>query len=192
MSRARPVRWLCLAVAVSAIAVAVWQGVVWFDHGRDNRLIRAALTHQAVEIGPDESLAVLFAQGYGETRLDRFRQAGAAYQTVWIRTDGGRHDDPEGWAARSRYNLGNLYARRAVAAAETFDVDGARTLAELAKQAYRDALRAWPDYWQAKHNFEAAQRLVRDLPQHEGEPEEGEKPAEDVWSQMPGFPRGLP
>jgi len=192
MSRARTLRGLCLVIAGCALGVAAWQALLWFDHARDNRLILAAINHQDVDIQPDAALPVLFAQGYGEARLERFREAGSAYQTVWIRTDGGRHHDPDGLAARTRYNLGNLYARRAVTAAQAYDVDGARTMAELAKQAYRDALRARPDYWQAKHNFEAAQRLVRDLPTRAGEPEEGAAPAEDVWSQMPGFPRGLP
>lgn len=192
MSARRGVAIGALVVAGLAAGIAVWQAAQWRVHLRDNDRIRAALAHDAQSVDPEAALAVLFAQGYALTRIERYREAGAAYQTIWIRTDGGRRDDPDGLAAKTRYNLGNLYVERAVAAADAYDIDGARTMAELAKQAYRDALRARPDYWAAKHNFEAAQRLVRDLPVHEGEPQEGEAPAEDVWSQMPGFPRGAP
>ncbi|ROO24482.1 hypothetical protein SAOR_14910 [Salinisphaera orenii MK-B5] len=192
MSRRRILGWLVLAAAAVATSVSVWQAALWYGHSRDNDAIRNALAHESGDVTPQSPLPVLFAQGYAESKLDRYREAGAAYQTIWIRTDGGTRGDPEGLAAKTRYNLGNLYVQRAVAAADEYDIDGARTMAELAKQAYRDALRADPGYWAAKHNFEAAQRLVRDLPVHEGEPQEGEKPAEEVWSQMPGFPRGAP
>ena len=181
-----------IAIAAGATAIGVWQAALWYSHSQDNALIRAALDHRADDITPEASLPVLFASGYAHSRIERYREAGAAYQTIWRRTNGGRDRDPEGLAAKTRYNLGNLYIKRAVAAADRYDIDGARAMAELAKQAYREALRARPDYWAAKHNFEAAQRLVRDLPVHEGEHQEGDKPAEDVWSQMPGFPRGAP
>lgn len=192
MSRLRTLRWLALTVASCALGVAIWQGMIWYDHARDQRRITAALAHQEVAITPDTGLRVLFAQGYGQARLQRYREASAAYRAVWNRTYGANGSDPDGLAARSRYNLGNLYARRSVAAAESYDIDSARTMAELAKQAYRDALRAAPDYWPAKHNFEAAQRLVRDLPTHDGEASTDPEAKPDVWSQMPGFPRGLP
>ncbi|MES1942061.1 MxaK protein [Salinisphaera sp. T5B8] len=192
MSRSRLLEGLALTAAACALAVTVWQGLVWYDHARDQSRIAAALAHQKVAITPDTGLQVLFAEGYAQARLRRYREASAAYRAVWNRTYGADGRDPDGLAARSRYNLGNLYARRSVAAAQNLDIDSARTMAELAKQAYRDALRAAPDYWPAKHNFEAAQRLVRDLPTHEGEAPTDAEAKPDVWSQMPGFPRGLP
>ncbi|MFA9462201.1 hypothetical protein [Thiohalorhabdus methylotrophus] len=192
MTIRRILRSAALAVALAAAGISAWQGWQWLHNAHQNERIRKVLAHADVRITPEAPLAVLFARGYGEGELERYREARSAYQTIWIRTDGGRRGDPRDYAVRARYNLANLYLRRATERARNGEVDGARTMAELAKEAYRDALRARPAYWAAKRNFEAAQRLVRDLPNSQGTPEEGAEPKEDVWSQMPGFPRGEP
>ena len=98
MSRRRILGWLVLAAAAVATSVSVWQAALWYGHSRDNDAIRNALAHESGDVTPQSPLPVLFAQGYAESKLDRYREAGAAYQTIWIRTDGGTRGDPEGLA----------------------------------------------------------------------------------------------
>jgi mxaK protein len=91
------------------------------------------------------------------------------------------------------YNMGNLYLEQAIATAEQMGIDRATALADVAKDLYRTALKQDPQFWAAKYNLEAAQRLSRDLPlgdlQESGAAEES---SEELWSAMPGFPLGLP
>jgi mxaK protein len=91
------------------------------------------------------------------------------------------------------YNLGNIYLKKAVEQAENLSVDQAISMAEVAKDFYQSALINEPGFWKAKYNFEAAQRLSRDLPL--GDlilSEEGKESSTELWSAMPGFPVGLP
>ncbi|MTI63556.1 MxaK protein [Methylophaga sp.] len=91
------------------------------------------------------------------------------------------------------YNMGNLYLEQAIEVAEQMGIDRATALADVAKDLFRTALKQDPDFWAAKYNLEAAQRLSRDLPlgdlQESGAAEET---SEELWSAMPGFPLGLP
>jgi mxaK protein len=91
------------------------------------------------------------------------------------------------------YNMGNLYLQQAIETAEKMGIDRATALADVAKDLYKSALKKDPEFWAAKYNFEAAQRLSRDLPlgdlQESGEAQES---SEELWSAMPGFPLGLP
>lgn len=91
------------------------------------------------------------------------------------------------------YNLGNLYLTQAITLAENLSVDRAVSMADVAKDFYRSALRTQPNFYLAKYNLEAAQRLSRDLPLGEVEiSEESQDSSTELWSAMPGFPIGLP
>lgn len=68
----------------------------------------------------------------------------------------------------AQYNLGNMYLRQALAAGDRSDT---RPLVELAKQRYRDLLRAEPQDWDARYNLERALRAA---------PEEEEAGAEEA------------
>lgn len=91
------------------------------------------------------------------------------------------------------YNMGNLYLQQAIETAEKMGIDRATALADVAKDLYKSALKNDPEFWAAKYNYEAAQRLSRDLPlgdlKDSGEAQES---SEELWSAMPGFPLGLP
>ena len=66
-------------------------------------------------------------------------------------------------------------------------------LTQLAKDEYRLALRLDPSNWDIKHNLDVAMRLVRDFPGYEGEAEEVPEDApKNLWTDLPGVPRGLP
>ncbi len=93
------------------------------------------------------------------------------------------------------YNLGNARVRQAFSYIEKGDLDRAASAIGLAKANYRQALHIEPQNWNLKHNFDVAQRLVRDLPR-ESASEDDEPPAPEkakpLWSDLPGVPRGLP
>ena len=91
------------------------------------------------------------------------------------------------------YNMGNLYLKQAIELAEKMGVDRAMALADVAKDMYESALKIDDQFWDAKFNLEAAQRLSRDLPLGRvQESEEGVESSTELWSAMPGFPIGLP
>ena len=91
------------------------------------------------------------------------------------------------------YNLGNLYLQEAIRLAEQLGVDRATALADVAKGLYQSALKRDPQFWLAKYNLEAAQRLSRDLPLAElRDTDEAQDSSTELWSAMPGFPLGLP
>lgn len=80
-----------------------------------------------------------------------------------------RSGDPDAQHALGRqalFNLGNMYLRQGLAQGSS----EALPLIELAKQRYRDVLRAAPDDWDARYNLERALRLA---------PEEQEALAEE-------------
>jgi mxaK protein len=91
------------------------------------------------------------------------------------------------------YNLGNIHLAQAIEFGQQIKVDRAVAMADVAKDYYRSALEKQPDFWNAKYNYEAAQRLSRDLPLGElTENEDAEESSAELWSAMPGFPVGLP
>lgn len=91
------------------------------------------------------------------------------------------------------YNLGNIHLSRAIEYGQQVKVDRAVAMADVAKDYYRSALLNQPDFWDAKYNYEAAQRLSRDLPLGAlVESKEAQDSSAELWSAMPGFPIGLP
>ncbi|GAB4266358.1 MAG: hypothetical protein Kow0065_17220 [Methylomicrobium sp.] len=93
--------------------------------------------------------------------------------------------------AKVRYNLGNLYLAQAVEQAEAMNVNEALPLAGLAKQAYRQALSIDSQFWDAKYNLEVAMRLLPEMNRIDVE-DEPENRKSQLWTTVPGFPRGLP
>lgn len=98
-----------------------------------------------------------------------------------------------------RVNVANLYLRRGI---ESAAVDGhaqqALVLLQLAKAGYRRALRDRPDDFDARYNFELAQRLLPDVEVrnwrrsgNEAEVEDALKRDKSAWSEMVGTPRGM-
>ncbi|WP_150047669.1 MxaK protein [Methylomonas rhizoryzae] len=94
--------------------------------------------------------------------------------------------------ARIRYNLGNLYLSQALAEIETGRLNQAVPLLTLAKQAYRQALTADDGFWDAKFNLETAMRLLPELDRISPATDDDAARPSELWTSLPGFPRGLP
>ncbi|MGB8337889.1 MAG: hypothetical protein WCE88_12370 [Burkholderiales bacterium] len=92
----------------------------------------------------------------------------------------------------ARFNSGNLYMRKAQALKDTPLAAQAVSLVELAKQSYREVLRADPQYWDARYNLERALHAQPDA--DEGTSGEFVAPlnSERAVTTMRGVTLGLP
>lgn len=177
---------LVVVLALTAFAAEFW-------HWRESRLVGAALQTLLAgrDIGPERRFgapeSVRLAHALYLARREDYRDAEAVLAEL------AQSSSPH-IGAKALYNLGNVYLRRAIAAVERAQPTQAGTLAELAKQAYRRALRRRPDDWAAKYNYEVAARLMPDFDRVDSEPEPlpEEEAARKLWTRVPGFPRGLP
>ena len=101
------------------------------------------------------------------------------------------HDDAALGAA-ARYNSANLLMRQAIALRAGSRAGKSIALIELAKETYRDLLRADPQHWQARYNLERAQRLLAEPDELEAAPAESRRDAERAATTMRGYSPGLP
>ncbi|WP_119286972.1 MxaK protein [Azohydromonas sediminis] len=92
----------------------------------------------------------------------------------------------------ARYNGANVLIRQALVVRASERPALAIPLIELAKETYRDVLRADPEHWEARYNLERAQRLLPD-PQH-ADDEAGPPPrnAERAATTARGVAQGMP
>ncbi|SIT77422.1 hypothetical protein [Pontibaca methylaminivorans] len=172
------------------ILLASGAGIAWFAHGawgdwRDNSDIRAmAAGRQAV---PRENADARAIQGRVLYLAHRDLLTEALEVLPLL------SDAPPALLAEARYAIGNSRLRGAFVTLETGIIDDATPEVNLAKSAYRAALRARPGDWNAKLNLELAMRLVRDLPrpEAEGESDPDTRPRR-LWTDVPGMPRGGP
>jgi mxaK protein len=94
--------------------------------------------------------------------------------------------------AKIRYNLGNIYLHLAVVKTEAMAINEAMPLVALAKQAYRQALALDSQFWDAKYNLEVAMRLLPEMDKVSNAEESPVNQKSQLWTTVPGFPRGLP
>lgn len=178
---------LTFGVAASALAFGVlaWQV---FEVNRDNATISALAAGEDIEIDlTNASDEVVFAR----SRYLLYRERREDAQTV-LDLGGSRMKAP-GLRAKLLYNHANLRIRDAMAVIAGGDPARAIPLTQLAKDEYRSALRLDPSNWDIKHNYDVAMRIVRDFPGYEGEAEEvPEEAPKNLWTDLPGVPRGLP
>lgn len=176
--------WFLLVLGVAATIVSGWQ---WYAARRDNATIEALAAGDNVEIDPERaSPAVLFARAYYLLKRDRLDEAQVLLDQANFRAD-----------AKTRvlmlYDAGNTRLRASLEAIERGKFDRATSLVNLAKEDYNQALRLDPQAWDVKYNLDVAARLVRDLPQIAPSEEPlQQEPRKDLWSDLPGVPRGAP
>lgn len=165
------------AVAAAVCAgVLFWQGLHWRQVVALNEAVAAAARPPA-EKDAEKKDAPASRDAPREVRLARaiaLAQAGAhdaAFKSYSGLIQPGALD---AIGRQAQFNLGNMYLRQALAAspggATAAPSAESAPLIELAKQRYRDLLRADPGDWDARYNLERALRLA---------PEEQEAYAED-------------
>ena len=176
--------WLLLA---TGLAIAIASGWMWFKERRDNATIAALLAGEDVAISPEKaSPPVLFARAYYLLRRDRLDEAQVLIDQANFRGD-----------AKTRvgmlYDAANTRLKMSFTAIERGQFDKATSFVNLAKEDYNEALRLDPQAWDVKYNLDVASRLVRDLPQIEPSEEPlKQEPRKDLWSDLPGVPKGAP
>jgi mxaK protein len=104
---------------------------------------------------PDDAYAQ-YAAAYELQQRQDFRKAVEAYAAVEAGPASRMHIDV-------KFNLANLYFRRALQLREAGSQDLAMPLIELAKQNYKEILRIEDGHWDAKHNLELALVLAPEL-----------------------------
>ena len=168
------------ALLVLVAAVATIDGAHTWRQRQWNELIAA---DQVPADASDVPLEARFAQAHAHAASAAFDAALQRYRTL-------HGDSPLGQAAR--YNSANLLMRQATLVRAGAEPGKAIALIELAKEMYRDVLRANPQHWEARYNLERAQRLLADPDETEGAPPESKRDAERAATTMRGFSPGLP
>ncbi|MER0240011.1 hypothetical protein [Fulvimarina sp. MAC8] len=171
---------------IALLIFAIVQTVRLLDEWDANRAIRALATGKAVAIGDGAPAELLLASAYHELGNADLAQAEAL--GVQFRDE----DDPKIRAA-FWFALGNARMDTAFEQISDNQIKEATVTIRLAQDDYRRAMRLVPTDFDFKYNFDIASRLVRVFPRNalDVSEEEGERPR-DVWTDLPGVPRGLP
>jgi len=179
----RTVRRVLLAALVALGAATVYDGSRLVIAQRENAAIEAA----GPEAFDDARPRVAFAAAWRAAAQGEDLRALTAYRRI------AQAGDPALRLAAS-YNSANVHLREALRMRDAGGASGTTQslpLIELAKQGYRDVLRADPEHWDAKYNLERALRLAPE----DDEPEQAlgaPPPAERAVTTMRGFTLGLP
>lgn len=183
-ARDRIATGLLVAAVLASLAFALWASLLLMAELRDNRAIAALGAGTAVET-TSQRAEVLFAQSRFFLRRQRPDEAEALTPAIAM---AGKAP----LAAAHAYNLGNARMRQAFAMVDDNRIDAAIPVVRVAQEDYRRALRTNPADFDAKWNLDIASRLVRAFPRAAAdEEEEGTRPR-NIWTDLPGLPRGLP
>ncbi len=148
---------VALLIASACATLAAAKSVLEIRAG--NRTIAALAANEDVAVDPRATAGdVLIARMDYVLRQGRRDEAQALADT----SRNGRATPSE--RARLLTLLANSRVRTALALIEAGRHDEAIPEVRLAKDTYREALRLDPVLWDAKHNYDVAMRLVRDLP----------------------------
>ena len=177
----RTVHLLFAAATLALALAAAWQALRLAQAGRVNQAIARAAEPAAA--GADVP-QVRFARAQALSAAGRYTEALAAHKALLQ----GEH----GPLRRAvLYNLGNLHLREALKNGPERAVE-ALPLVELAKQSYRDALRADPADWDARYNLERALWLAPEVEAQVGEEDAPPVERERAITTAPAIRSDLP
>lgn len=151
------IRWLTIVL----LGATLFEGYHLLRALQLNRALEKVEAGDAVDLGHEQ---LNFARAYALQRQGEFDDAIEAYAAIDV-PDGDRMQ------ADIKYNLANLYFRRALKLGENGADDLALPLIELAKQNYRELLRANSRDWAAKYNLELALAIAPETDLEEVEEE---------------------
>jgi mxaK protein len=177
-----------LFVLALILVVAAWAGWSWQRKTRYNAAIAAGTASQRYPADALLPPALRFAQAHELAASGAMDPALARYRS--LNGDGDLD-------VAARYNSANLLMRQAVAlraqsARSAAAAGQAIALIELAKQGYREVLRADPQHWDARYNLERAQRLQPDPDEADPSIAEPRNDAERAAAKSRGIEMGLP
>lgn len=176
--------WVLLGVT---IAITLRCLSAYWQLNADNHAIQELFNNQDIEIDPVSSPQpeLQLARAYYLQQHHRYDEALAKLNLIMQAGE-------TGLQTKVRYNLGNIYLEQAVTHVENQELGRAIPLVELAKQAYRQALTLDSQYWDAKYNLEVAMRLLPEMERVNLENDGPKQEQAELWTTVPGFPRGLP
>ncbi len=176
--------WGLLLLGSVAILAQTW---TLYGISQSNRSIAALAEGKEVRLGNIVNAApeVRLARAMMFKKQQRYDEALATLNLILDAPDSALQ-------AKIRYNLGNIYLHLAVVKTEAMAVNEAMPLVALAKQAYRQALALDSQFWDAKYNLEVAMRLLPEMDKITSENESPVNQKSQLWTTVPGFPRGLP
>ena len=175
---------LVLALLLSVAAMVRYGYAVW-GTVQDNGAIRALAAGHEAALRENAGPRALHARILFLAWRDKLAEA----QELLPRLA----DGPSDLQSEAPFAIANARMRSAYDYIEAGRFEDATPEIELAKLAYREALRAVPGNRDAKVNLELAMRLVRDLPRPLAEGEEDpENQPRQLWTDLPGMPRGAP
>lgn len=200
MSSRRTTRAVLVLLALTTVAAVIDGAGLWRQQ-RWNALIASdsvgapvtgpltgPLTGPVTQAAASERInlpaQVQFAQAYALAASGADQPALNRYRAL-------QAHGPLGQAAA--YNSANLLLRQALVVRAGTQPGQAIALIELAKELYRDVLRADPQHWDARYNLDRAQRLLPDPDEApEVAPPAINRNAERAATTMRGYSPGLP
>lgn len=175
--------WLLLAAGLGVAIASAW---TWYATRRDNAIVAGLLAGQNIEIDPNTASSnILFARAYYLLKRDRLDEAQVLIDQANFRGD-------PAMRVLLLYDAANYRIRASFDAIDQGQFDKATTLVGLAKEDYNAALRLDPEAWDVKYNLDVGARLVRDLPEGAGSEEPGQEAPKQLWTDLPGIPKGEP
>ena len=176
--------WSTLVVSLSA---ALYSANSVYNLYHDNDLIEQLVSGKEVRVtkvisGKPE---LRLARAFYFKRKHRYEEALSTLSLIMDKGD-------QQFQAKARYNLGNIYLEQAMLQVKAMNMNEAMPLLGLAKQAYRQSLALDSHQWDAKYNLEVAMRLLPEMDRLDLPDDAPSNQKAQLWTTVPGFPRGLP